>query len=74
MTEESNNRISLEDNSSLLPTETSKMSEGQGTTESATQDNKGGAQPQDECQDGQEVAQEKSSGGEALGHFASVEY
>lgn len=55
-------KISLEDNSdSLLPSDTEKMSEGQGTTEDATQDKKGGAQPEEgETQPEESGASEQS--------------
>ena len=46
------NRIALEDNSA------SKMAEAQGTTENETQDDKGGAQPQEE-------GQQKAEGGKS---------
>ena len=60
---EAPNRISLEDNSdSLLPTDKSKMSEGQGTTESATQDQKGGAPAEEGAQP--EGGAEQSEGGQ----------
>lgn len=40
------NRISLEDNSDNAQQGQGEMAEAQGTTESATQDKKGGAQPE----------------------------